>query len=120
MLRALSWLLLPATVLAGLLAVLVLTRPLENLTASAPPVETLGVERVRLAPDRITVSVRADGSAPVRVAQVQVDGGYRRFRVEPPGPIGRLGTAQVVIPYPWLEGESHRIALLTGTGAVGI
>jgi hypothetical protein len=73
---------------------------------------------VRLEPGLISATVRADGSEAVRVAQVQVDGAYRQFAQEPAGPIERLGTARIDIPYPWVDGEAHHIALLTSTGAV--
>jgi zinc transporter ZupT len=116
--RPLLWLLLPLVVLAGLLAVLILTRPLNELTSSAPPVEQLSVESTRLAPGRITLAVRADGSEPLRIAQVQVDGAYRQFSQEPEGPIHRLGKAVIDIPYPWVAGEAHHIAFLSSTGAI--
>jgi hypothetical protein len=116
--RSLLWLLLPLVVLAVLLALLVHFKPLEGLTASAPPVEQLNVEATRLEPGIISLQVRADGSEPVSVAQVQVDGAYRGFTVDPPGPLPRLAKATVAIPYPWIEGEAHHIALLTGTGAI--
>jgi len=114
----LPWLILPLLVLAGLLAILILTRPLDHLTSSAPPVEQLSVESVRLTPGLIELSVRADGSHPLRIAQVQVDGGYRQFTQAPAGPIPRLGKARIEIPYPWVSGEAHHLALVTHTGAV--
>jgi ZIP family zinc transporter len=116
--KALFWLVLPLIVLAALLAILVFARPLEELTASAPPVEQLSVEATRLTPGRISLTVRADGSGPIRIAQLQVDGAYRQFSQDPEGPIKRLGKVQIDIPYPWVDGEAHRIALLTGTGTV--
>lgn len=114
--RTAGWLTLPLVVLAAILALLILGRPLERLTEGAPPVEKVRVERVRLEPGLITLSVRADGSQPIRIAQVQVDGAYRSFAIDPPGPIGRLGTARITIPYPWVDGEAHRIVLVTSTG----
>jgi zinc transporter, ZIP family len=112
------WLILPLIVLGALLAILILTRPLDRLTSSAPPVEQLNVESVRLTPGRIALSVRADGSGPLRIAQVQVDGAYRQFTQDPAGPIDRLGRARLDIPFPWVSGEAHHIALLTSTGAI--
>jgi zinc transporter ZupT len=116
--RPLVWLLLPIAALATILAILVWTEPLEELTASGPPVEEIGVESLRLTPGLITLDVRADGSGPLSVAQVQVDGAYRQFLQEPAGPIDRLGTAEIAIPYPWVDDEAHHIALVTSTGAV--
>lgn len=108
--------LLPLLALIGLVAVLFLADPLHNLTGAAPPVEELKVERVVLEPGRIEVQVRADGSEPLRVAQVQVDGAYRIFTMDPAGPIARLGQARIDIPYPWIDGEAHHISIVTSTG----
>jgi zinc transporter ZupT len=108
--------LVPVLALIGLVAVLFLTDPLQNLTAPAPPVEELKVERVVLEPELIRVHVRADGSQPLTVAQVQVDGAYRTFTMEPAGAIARLGQARIDIPYPWIGGETHHLSFVTSTG----
>jgi zinc transporter ZupT len=114
--RTWIWVLLPAALLAAVVAFLLLGKPLDELTQSAPPVEELSVETVRLDPGLITLDIRADGSQPVTLAQVQVDGAWRGFSMTPEGPIGRLGTARVFIPYPWVEGEATHLLLLTSTG----
>lgn len=111
------WLALPALGLAAILAVILIGRPLDRLGASAPPVEELSIEAATLAPGLISLEVRADGSHPVTVAQVQVDGAYRAFSATPAAAIGRLGSARIDIPYPWVEGETHHLLLLTGSGA---
>jgi zinc transporter ZupT len=116
--RPLLWLLLPIAALAAILALLVWTDPLEELTRSGPPVEELSIESLRLTPGLIMLDVRADGSAPLSIAQVQVDGAYRQFSQDPAGPIERLGTAEIAVPYPWVDGEAHHVALVTSTGAV--
>ena len=51
------------------------------------------------------------------IAQVQVDGAYWQFAQTPPGPLDRLATARIDIPYPWVEGETHHLVFLTSTGA---
>jgi len=111
------WLALPALALVAILAVILIGKPLERMSASAPPVEELMVESVALTPGLISLSVRADGSLPVTVAQVQVDGAWRAFSAEPEATIGRLASVRIDIPYPWIEGDSHSVVLLTATGA---
>jgi ZIP family zinc transporter len=110
------WLLVPALLLAATVAFLLVGRPLRELTAAAPPVEELAVEAVRFEPGVIALTLRADGSAPVALAQVQVDGAWRDFALTPDRPIERLGTARLDVPYPWVDGETHHLLLLTGTG----
>lgn len=115
--RAAGWLLLPLAVLLAILALLILGKPLERLAADSPPVEKVSIERVRLTPGLISLSIRADGSQPVTIAQVQVDAAFRTFTIGPSGPIVRLGTARIDIPYPWVDGEGHKVVLLSSTGA---
>ena len=111
------WLALPAALLAAVVAFLLLGRPLAELARSAPPVEELVIETVRLEPGLIRLGVRGDGSGPVAIAQVQVDGAYREFTATPSPVVGRLGAAALAIPYPWVEGEPHHLLLVTSTGA---
>jgi zinc transporter ZupT len=86
---------------------------------TAPPIETLDVQRVLLpAPGQIVVDVVNGGPDPITIAQVLVDEAYWQFTMEPSGPLARLQSAQITIPYPWIEGESHAIALISSTGVI--
>ncbi|MEX2543002.1 MAG: hypothetical protein WD314_14430 [Trueperaceae bacterium] len=111
------WALVPLVLLAGLLSLFLATDPLAPLGVSAPPVERLTVERTRLDDSGITLWVRADGSEPLSIAQVQVDGAFWQFSQDPPGRLGRLATAALHIPYPWVQDEAHFITVLSSTGA---
>ena len=112
------WLALPLVILAAIVTLLLLWRPLDRLAASAPPVENAVIESVRLTPGVISLTVRTDGSVPVKIAQVQVDGAYRQFTQAPLRSSAWLGLTRIDIPYPWISGEAHRLALVTATGAV--
>ncbi|HSM42679.1 MAG TPA: metal transporter, partial [Afifellaceae bacterium] len=113
----LAGIVLPVAGLVLVLAFMWIGRPLDPLVRSAPPVEEVSVESVRLAPGLIVLDIRADGSGPTHIAQVQVDGAYRAFTADPSQTVGRMNRARIEIPYPWIEGESHHIVLVTGTGA---
>ena len=112
------WLALPLVVLVAIVALLLIWRPLDQLSQGAPPVEEAAIERVNLTPGLISLDVRTDGSDPVVIAQVQVDTAYRLFTASPLLAGARLGLTRIDIPYPWIEGEAHHIALLTSTGAL--
>ena len=112
------WLALPIAALVLVVALLLVWRPLDRLSQQAPPVEEAAIERVNLMPGMISLVVRTDGSAPVVIAQVQVDAAYRVFTATPLSSGARLGLTRIDIPYPWIEGEDHHIALLTSTGVV--
>ncbi|MFQ5626282.1 MAG: metal transporter, partial [Methyloligellaceae bacterium] len=115
--RASLYFALPLAALAGLLALLVWLKPFDTIAPDAPPVESLAFESVRLEPGTIRAKVRADGSGPVTIAQMHVDGAYRTFEQTPPGPLAQMASAELVIPYPWIDGEAHEIVALTATGA---
>jgi ZIP family zinc transporter len=110
------WIVLPVTALVAVLAFLFVGRPLAPLTETAPPVEEVAVETVDLEPGMVSLNIRADGSGPLTIAQVQVDGAWRMFSASPSPTIDRLGTARIDIPYPWIAGEAHHVLLLTSTG----
>ena len=114
--RRSAWLLLPVLAVIAILVFVLAGRPLDDLATSAPPTEEIVVEQVRLDPGVILLTVRVDGSDPVVIAQVQVDGAYRSFEQDPPGALPRLGAAAISIPYPWIEGDAPHLVLLTSTG----
>jgi ZIP family zinc transporter len=114
---ALPWLILPLAALGLAIAWLLAADPLQGFRNGAPPVENLTFERTVLSRDGIRILVRAGGSEPMTIAQVQVDDAYWQFTQEPPGPITRGATAWVHLPFPWVLGEAHAINIVTNTGA---
>jgi hypothetical protein len=80
-----------------------------------PPAEELAVERTKLVPGAIELTVRNDGPDAVSVAQVFVNDAYVDFRGADE-PIGRLASETLRVTYPWNEGEAYEVALLTSTG----
>jgi zinc transporter ZupT len=110
--------------LAGLIPVVVLAVAIGLFVAlDAPglsrigvPQEELAIERTVLHPGEIELHVRNDGADPVRIEQAIVNDGFTSF-TQSTEEIGRLGGSDVKIVYPWIEGESYEVALLTSTGA---
>ncbi len=80
-----------------------------------PPAEVLAVERTKLAPGVIELTVRNDGPDAVTIAQAIVNDAFVQFSGAEQ-PIGRLQTAVVRVQQPWVEGEAYEVALLTSTG----
>jgi len=109
-------LLLPLLILALLIGLFVRFDPLQTLTGSTPPLEDLTIERFVLDDRGITALVVNGGPEAVTVAQVMVDEAYWDFKIEPDATIPRLGRATVFIPYPWVQGEAHKVVLVTSTG----
>src|SRR3989304_3819572 len=97
---SLLWVVLPLLALVLSTVWLVGSDGLRAFDTGAPPVEKLTFERTILDGDGIHVTVRAGGSEPVTIAQVQVDDAYWTFRQEPPGPPRRLPAAPPHPPPP--------------------
>lgn len=114
--RTWLWALVPLVLLAALIGLFLTTDPLGPLGVSAPPLESLTVERTVLDQRGISLLVRAGGSEPLQLAQIQVDGAYWEFSQDPAGPLPRLSTAWLEIPYPWVQDETHHLRLVTRTG----
>jgi zinc transporter ZupT len=106
--------LVPLAVLAVAVAIFVaLDAP--GLDRIGVPQEELAVERTVLRPGEIEMHLRNDGADPVRVKQVIVNDGFAAF-TQTDEEIGRLAGAEVTARYPWIEGQSYEVQLLTATG----
>lgn len=110
------WFALPLVLLALLSVFVIKGGTLSTLARGTPPVEELTVDRVRLTPGHFHVSVVNGGPDPVTIAQVMVDEAFWLHTITPDRTLGRLGRAQIDIPYPWVEGEPHQIKLVTSSG----
>ncbi len=114
-----TWLagLFPLALLGVLIWLLLATSPLKTL-GEFPPIEELTVERVTLDKDprQIVIQVINGGPDPVTIAQVLVDEAYWTHTIEPGRTLNRLDQAQIVVPYPWVDGEVHELMLITSTG----
>jgi zinc transporter, ZIP family len=112
-----AWLtgLIPVVVLAAAIGLFVaLDAP--GLDRIGVPQEELTVERTVLHPGEIELHLRNDGADPVQIKQAIVNDGFTDF-TQTNAEIGRLGGSEVKILYPWIEGESYEVMLLTATGA---
>ncbi len=115
-LREVWWLALPILLLGLAAGWLILFEPLRYFSNGAPPTEALTFERRVLDQDGIHLLVRAGGSEQMTIAQVQVDDAYWTFTQDSPGRLARFTTAWLHIPYPWVQGEAHRVKVVTRTG----
>lgn len=103
-------------VVAAMVAAFMWLKPFSGLTSQVPPTEVLTFESIALDNEGVHAVVRAEGSEPVVIAQVLVDGAYRTFTQTPKGPLSRLERARIDIPYFWIAGEPLAISMLTATG----
>ena len=109
--------LLPLVLLAAVLFAIFRFGPSELLRdPDAPPVEILSVQRALLKSEGIILTVLNESPDPVTIAQVVVDDAFWNFSADGPLTVGRLRRVTLTIPYPWVTGEAHHIAILTSTG----
>jgi zinc transporter ZupT len=107
----------PLLLLGVLLAAIVWWQPGDTVRGDGyPPVERLTFQRVELTGEGIIATVLNDGPDPIRIAQVQVDEAYWTFTSDAGDELKHLGRATLTIPYPWVEGETHTVRMITGTG----
>ena len=115
--RAPRWLagLVPLAVLAAAIGLFIaLDAP--GLDRTGVPAEELAVERTVLRPGEIELHVVNDGPDPVEIRQAIVNDGFVDFD-QTKDRVGRLGSAEVTVRYPWIEGQGYEVSLLTATGA---
>ncbi|HEU5260638.1 MAG TPA: hypothetical protein VFU41_04335 [Gemmatimonadales bacterium] len=110
------WFALPLLLLGVLAVVVTKGGSLSTLARGVPPVEELTVDRVRLTPGHITLTVVNGGLDPVTVAQLMVDEAFWHFTMTPGRTVPRLGRATIDIPYPWVVGEPHQVKLVSANG----
>ena len=107
----------PLVLLAALVAVFLRVGPLGVFRQNFPPVEQLTVERIRLPQAGLMeVEVVNGGPEPVTVAQVMVDDANWVHSLNGSRTLERLESRIITIPYPWVEGEPHSVALVSSTG----
>lgn len=117
--RGAGWVLLGLLPLLGLgvLLALIVLNGAGIGREDVPPVEDLTVERVAMPTENeFVVHVTNGGADPVTLRQVTVNEALWDFEVEPEATIPRLGSAEITIPYTWVEGETYGIGMITDTG----
>jgi ZIP family zinc transporter len=115
----------PLWVLFGLLPLLGLGVLLAAITLNGagigredvPPVEDLTATRVALpSQNEIVVHVTNGGPDPVTIRQVTVNEALWDFEITPGNTVPPRGSAEITLPYTWVEGEAYWIGMISATG----
>jgi zinc transporter ZupT len=107
----------PLILIAALVFAFLRFGPLGIFQQVFPPVEELTIERITLPrPGEMRVHVVNGGPEPVTIAQVLVDDAAWAHTLDGSRVIRRLESRTITVPYPWVEGEPHKLAILTSTG----
>jgi zinc transporter ZupT len=114
----------PLVLLGGVIWAIIAIDPIALIQGPEfPPVEELSVLRTVLKPGVIELHVVNGGPDPVTISQVLVDDAYWSFTMTPTRPdspreLRHLERATISVPYPWVEGEAHEVALISRNGVV--
>ena len=105
-------------ILAGILvlALIWLIGPFLSTDPNIPLADKLTIERIEVTERGFAAKVRAESPQIITIAQVQIDGAFWTFNQEPPGPLSRMQTARIQVPFPWVVGETHHLRLITSSG----
>ena len=109
---------LPIALLVLLIAAFTLADVGSLVGGNAPPPEEIAFDRVSLTDTGIVARVRNTVGADVSVAQVMVDDAFWDFSADPGVDLGPFDATTLTIPYPWVEGEPHVVAVISNTGLV--
>jgi zinc transporter ZupT len=103
---------LPLVILGGVILLFLTTGG--GLQFSSPaPVEALSLERTILRPGQIEFTIRNSSPQDLTIAQVIVNNAVWSFTVSPSATIPRLGSATILLDYPWSYGEAYAMRLFT-------
>ncbi len=109
--------LIPVVLLAGVIALFLVTSGAGLNVEPAAPIEGLSFERTILRAGEIEFHVRNSGPQDLTLAQVIINEAVWQFEVSPSATVPRLGQAVIHINYPWVEAEPYTI-LVFSTNAV--
>jgi zinc transporter ZupT len=106
--------LVPILLLAGVIALFLITNGAGLNVAPAAPIEALTFERTLLRRGEIELRVRNTGPEALTLAQLVINDSVWPFTVTPGATLPRLGTAVIRVSYPWVEAEPYTLKLFTG------
>jgi len=103
----------PILLLAGVIALFLVTSGAGLNVRPVVPSEALQFERTVLRPGVIELHVRNSSPQELTIEQANVNEATWPFTAAPSRTIPRLGTAVVTFDYPWVEGEAYRVTVFT-------
>ncbi len=112
-----TWLLLliPIILLAGVIALFLMTNGAGLNIEPAAPIETLQFERTILRPNQIEFQVQNNSPQEITVAQLIINDAVWPYNISPNPTLPRLGRAVITIDYPWVTGNAYFIKFFSSS-----
>jgi zinc transporter, ZIP family len=112
-LNALVFLVVPLVLLAGVIALFVLTKGAGLNVTPAAPIETLQFERTILRPGQIELHLRNTSPQEISIAQININDATWPYTISPGNTIARLRTGVILLDYPWVQAEAYEITVFS-------
>lgn len=112
-LNTLLLLLVPMLLLAGVIAIFVVTGGAGLNVAPAVPLESLQFERTIVRPGQIELHLRNTSPKEIKIAQVNINDATWPYTISPGPNIPRLSTGVILLNYPWVQAEAYEITMFS-------
>src|SRR5437870_2244344 len=99
--------LVPVLLLAGVIVLFVFTRGAGLNVTPAVPIESVQFERTILRSGQIELRLRNTSPQEIRIAQININEATWPYTISPGPKIPRLGTAVILLNYPWVQAEAY-------------
>ena len=112
------WALVPILLLvAGVSLFAAYGGPLLDLVGrNPPPPDEFDVRRIELSPGEVRIRVTNPQPEDITIASVTVDDAIVPYTLDGAATLGRLGSATIVVAYPWVEDEPLAVGVTSSTG----
>jgi zinc transporter ZupT len=112
------WALVPVLALVGAVSLFATTGDslLELVGKNPPPRDELDIRRVEFHPGEIRVKVTNPQRDDITIASVAVDDAIVPYRLDGDRSLGRLRSAEIVIPFDWIPNEPIKVGVTSSTG----
>ena len=112
-LRTIGLLALPVILLAGIIALFLVTDGAGLRVEPVVPIEAVTFERTILHPGVIEFHIRNNSPQEITIAAVNINDAIWSFDTMPSPAIPRLGHATITVKYDWVKGEAYEVTLFS-------
>ena len=116
LLRTIITVLIPVLLLVGVIGLFLATGGAGLNIQPAAPIENVQFNRVILNPERIEIDLQNLSPQEITISQIVINDSFWPFTITPSQTLNRLERGEVMIQYPWVEGEAYEITLLSSSG----
>jgi len=112
-LKTIGLLALPVILLAGIIALFLVTDGAGLRVEPVVPIEAVTFERTILHPGAIEFHIRNNSPQEITIAAVNINDAIWSFDAMPSPAIPRLGYATIAVKYDWVKGEAYEATLFS-------